>query len=69
MSVDRIGISYSEGDSMEEIAEDFYLTADQVAPALEYYLANRATIDEDIRRSDEELERIAATWHAAGPPK
>ena len=62
VSVSRIGILYSGGQSPEQIARDFDLTLPQVYAALAYYLANREEIDADIAAEDAETTRIAASW-------
>lgn len=45
--------------SREEIAEDFELSLEQIDAALAYYERNKAAIDEDIRRQDENFERLS----------
>ncbi len=66
MSVDRVGILYSQGAGAEEIGERYDLTLPQVFAALAFYLANRAEIDADIDAEDRETLRIAADWKAQG---
>ena len=43
--------------SRDEIADDFELSLEQVDAALTYYERNRAAIDEDLKRQDENFER------------
>lgn len=53
--------------SREEIAEDFELSLEQIDAALAYYERNKAAIDEDIRRQDENFERLSKAGY--GRPK
>lgn len=53
--------------SRSEIAEDFELGLKQVDAALTYYERNKAAIDEDIRRQDENFERLSKSGY--GRPK
>ena len=47
--------------SAEEIrAERPHLTLEQIRAALDYYAANRAAVDEEIRRADEEYRELRA---------
>ena len=43
--------------SPEEIAVDFDLRLEQVDAALQYYARNRAALDEDIKRQDENFAK------------
>lgn len=45
--------------SCEEIAEDFDLSLEQVNAALNYYQRNSAAIDADLKRQDENFERLS----------
>ena len=65
VSVSRIGVLYSSGQTPEQIATDIDLTLAQVYAALAYYLANREAVDADIASEDAETLRIAATWSNA----
>ena len=60
VTVQRIGILYSEGLNAQEIAEDYNLCLPEVHAALCYYLANRDEIDADIKEQDAEYFRAAA---------
>lgn len=53
--------------SQEEIADDFDLCLEQVGAALEYYERNKAAVDEDIKRQDENFERLSKSGY--GRPK
>ena len=44
--------------SCDEIAEDFDLSLEQVNAALDYYKRNSAAIDADMKRQDENFERL-----------
>jgi uncharacterized protein (DUF433 family) len=63
VSVGRIGILWSQGFTVEEIADDYTLSLEQACAALAYYLHNRAAIDEDLRQQDEETDRIAEAYY------
>ena len=53
--------------SRDEIAEDFDISVQQVEAALEYYDRNTLAIDEDIKRQDENFERLSKAGY--GRPK
>lgn len=53
--------------SREEIAAELELSLKQVDAALAYYEGNKAAIDEDIRRQDENFERLSKAGY--GRPK
>jgi hypothetical protein len=44
------------------------LTLEQVYLAIGYYLRHRETVDDYIRRMDEEAERLRREWEAEHPP-
>lgn len=41
----------------DEIAEDFDLSLEQIDAALKYYARNKAAIDEDMKRQDENFAK------------
>lgn len=53
--------------SRDEIAVDFDISLQQVDAALSYYDRNTAAIDEDIKRQDENFERLSKLGY--GRPK
>ncbi|MCY3798259.1 MAG: DUF433 domain-containing protein [Chloroflexi bacterium] len=53
--------------SRDEIADDFDISLQQVEAALTYYDRNTVAIDEDIKRQDENFERISKLGY--GRPK
>lgn len=58
VSLDSVVYRFLEGLSPESIRSDCFptLTLEQVYGAITFYLANRAEVDEYLRRSDEEFE-------------
>ena len=58
VSLDSVVYRFLEGLSPESIQFDCFptLTLEQVYGAITFYLANRAEVDEYLRRSDEEFE-------------
>ena len=67
VSVDRVGILFSQGASPDEICERYTLGRPQVYAALAYYLANRERIDGEIEAMDAEYDRRAAAWDEREP--
>ena len=68
--LDLIVDAYHRGETPEHIVQMYTtLTLDQVYLAIGYYLRHRETVDEYIRRMDEEGERLRREWEAAYPPK
>ena len=57
---------YHNGHSPEQIAELFGLNLAQVYAALTYYHLNREEIDAQIKRDDEEAERLLADLERQG---
>ena len=53
--------------SRDEIADDFDISLQQVDAALIYYDRNTVAIDEDIKRQDENFERLSRSGY--GRPK
>ncbi|MCY4071765.1 MAG: DUF433 domain-containing protein [Chloroflexi bacterium] len=53
--------------SRDEIAGDVNLSLEQVNAALDYYQRNSAAIDADIKRQDENFERLVKAGY--GRPK
>lgn len=59
VSVDSVVYAFLRGESPEGIAESFpALTLEQVFGALTFYLANRETVDQYLRKSEEEFELL-----------
>lgn len=58
VSLDSVVYRFLEGLSPESIQADCFptLTLEQVYGAITFYLANRAEVDEYLRRADEEFE-------------
>jgi hypothetical protein len=57
---------YDNGHSPEEIAELFGLELAQVYAALTYYHLNKEAIDSQIRRDDEEADRLLTDLERQG---
>ncbi len=53
---------YEDGMTPEEIAEDKYLSPEQVYAALTYYHANRKEIAKDMADYHAECERLEKEW-------
>lgn len=58
VSVQRVGILYSQGLSPDEIAYEMTLELAAVHAALSFYLAHRAEIEQDIDEQDAEALQI-----------
>jgi uncharacterized protein (DUF433 family) len=60
VTVQRIAIAHSRGETATEIADDFELEIGEVHAALAYYFVNQTEIDADIASFDAESERLAS---------
>ena len=61
VTVNQIVVLYKQGDSAEEIANEYpQLSLAQVYTALAYYHANRQKIEADLLAEKEEAERLEA---------
>jgi uncharacterized protein (DUF433 family) len=60
VTVHRIAIAHSRGQSATEIADDFDLELSEVHAALAYYFVNQNAVDEDIDTYDAESLSIAS---------
>ena len=59
VSLDSLVYAFLRGESPEGIAESFpALTLEQVFGALTFYMANRETADQYLRKSKEEFELL-----------
>lgn len=68
--LDLIVEAYRQGETPEHMVQMYpTLTLDQVYLAIGYYLRHRDTVDDYIRRMDEEAERLRREWEAEHPPK
>lgn len=68
--LDLIVEAYRRGETPEHIVQIYTtLTLDQIYLAIGYYLRHRETVDDYIRRLDEEAERLRREWEAEHPPK
>ncbi|MBZ0315321.1 MAG: DUF433 domain-containing protein, partial [Anaerolineae bacterium] len=68
--LDLIVDAYRRGETPEHMVQMYpTLTLDQVYLAIGYYLRHRETVDDYIRRMDEEAERLRREWEAEHPPK
>jgi uncharacterized protein (DUF433 family) len=68
--LDLVVHAYHQGETPEHIIQMYTtLTLDKVYLAIGYYLRHRQTVDEYIRRMDEEAEHIRQEWEAQYPPK
>ncbi len=52
----QVAVSYNEGDTAEELATNFHLPLSHVYAGIAYYLANKAEIDDELRRANEVYE-------------
>ncbi len=68
IKVTDIMFTHTTGDclSSEEIAEHFGLSLGQVHAALAYYYLHKGELDEQIRRDDEDADRLIAELEAQG---
>jgi uncharacterized protein (DUF433 family) len=58
VSLDSVVIAFQEGYSPESIRQQYpALTLEEVYGAITYYLANRASVEEYLRRQDEVWKR------------
>lgn len=58
ISLDSVVASFNEGESPETIRQNFSsLNLEQVYGAIAFYLANRDTVDANIREGERELDR------------
>lgn len=68
--LDLIVDAYRRGETPEHIVQMYTtLTLDHVYLAIGYYLRHRETVDDYIRRMDEEAERLRREWEAEHLPK
>jgi uncharacterized protein (DUF433 family) len=68
--LDLIVEAYRRGETPEHIIQMYpTLTLDKIYLAIGYYLRHRDTVDDYIRRMDEEAERLRHEWEAEHPPK
>ena len=68
--LDLIVDAYHRGETPEHMVQMYpTLTLDHVYLAIGYYLRHRDTVDNYIRRMDEEAERLRREWEAEHPPK
>jgi uncharacterized protein (DUF433 family) len=68
--LDLIIHAYQRGETPEHIVQMYTtLTLDQVYLAIGYYLRHRETVDEYIRRMDDEAEQLRREWEVKFPPK
>lgn len=67
--LDLIVEAYRRGETPEHIVQMYTtLTLEQVYLAIGYYLRHRQTVDDYIRRMDEEAEGLRREWEAEHPP-
>jgi uncharacterized protein (DUF433 family) len=68
--LDLIVEAYRRGETPEHIVQMYTtLTLEQVYLAIGYYLRHRETVDDYIRRMDEEAEGLRREWEAEHPSK
>jgi len=68
VSLDSVVHAFLRGESPEGIAESFpALTLEQILGSLAFYLANRDRIDQYLRRSSEDFERLRQEAHRNNP--
>ncbi len=68
VSLDSVVYAYLRGESNIGIAESFTsLSLDQISGAIEYYLANRAAVDDYLKREEAEFDRMAEEARKADP--
>ncbi len=68
VSLDSVVHAFLRGESPEGIAESFpALTLEQILGSLAFYLANRDRIDQYLRQSSEDFERLRREAHRNNP--
>src|SRR5262245_59451357 len=68
VSLDSIVYAFEQGSSPESIQENWpSLKLEQVYGAITYYLANRASVDEYLRRAENEYARAVPALKDAAP--
>ena len=68
--LDLIVEAYRRGETPEHIVQTYTtLILEQVYLAIGYYLRHRETVDDYIRRMDEEAEVLRREWEAEHPSK
>lgn len=68
--LDLIVDAYRRGETPEHIVQMYpTLTLDKVYLAIGYYLRHRETVDDYIRRMDEQADQLRREWEAEHPPK
>jgi uncharacterized protein (DUF433 family) len=67
--LDLIVEAYRRGETPEHIVQMYTtVTLEQVYLAIGYYLRHRETVDDYIRRMEEEADRLRREWEAEHPP-
>ena len=68
VSLDSVVYAFLNGQSPESIVDSFpSLTLEQVYGAIAYYLANRAEIDDYLRKGEEEFAVISQKLRVTNP--
>jgi len=68
VSLDSVVYAFRRGESAQEISENFQaLTVGQIEGAIAFYLANREMVDEYLRQSEIEYDRLYEEARAADP--
>lgn len=59
IDLEHVVREYNRGMNMEELLERFdTLSAEEIQACIDYYLAHREEVDEDIRKWDEKYEQL-----------
>lgn len=68
MSLDTLVAYYKAGDSAEVIQETFsFLTLEEVRGAIDFYLANRAEVDQYIGRNEKLFDEMVRPLSETNP--
>src|SRR5215510_8017700 len=63
VSLDSVVYAWLEGQSPETIADNFpVLTLEEVYGAIAFYLANQEMVDEYLRQSEAQTEKLKQKW-------
>ncbi len=62
--LDSVVHSWLQGDPPETIADNFpVLTLEEVYGAIAFYFANQEMVDEYLRQSETQVEKLKQQWH------
>jgi uncharacterized protein (DUF433 family) len=68
ISLDSVVLSYLNGESLENIAQDFpLLSLEQVYGAIAFYLSNRDILDVYLEKSEDEFQQLQQVCREKSP--